>query len=109
MEEVESVTHKACIEKEFPLLFAHRAQISLVVHISVLVTSRIITTETSVLQQMLACSTTGHVTEERKLVQRDKALSHESSLRLACRGSCTGGEKYKRSYLQKQKAQPIPY
>lgn len=26
---------------------------------------------------MLACSTTGHVREERKLVQHDKALSHE--------------------------------
>lgn len=109
MEKVESVPHKAYREVEFPLFFAHYVQISFMIHISVFVTSWIITTETSVLSQMLACSTIGHVKEERKLAQHDKALRRECSLQLARHGSCTCGENYKRSYLQKQKAWPVPY
>lgn len=51
------------------------------VHIPVLVTSLIITTETSVLSQTLECGVTECVREERKLAHHDKALNNKSSLK----------------------------
>lgn len=87
-----------------PTLLCSCVCINLMIHIPVLVTSLIITTETSVLSQTLECSVTECVREERKLAHHDKALNNKSSLKYISSSSLGHGEKYTHYYFEKHKA-----